>query len=442
MAQETSPRHRVVIVGGGFGGLYAARKLGNAPVVVTLIDRRNFHLFQPLLYQVATGGLSPGDIASPLRAVLNKYRNIRVIMGEVTRIDPRSKTVFTGDEAFDYDTLIVATGSTHHYFGNAEWETHAPGLKTVEDALDIRAKILAAFEIAERKLISGQAAPWGAELNFAIVGAGPTGVEMAGAMAELAYATLKKDFRQLNTREAKIILIEAGPRILPGYPQRLSHKAQKSLTRLGVRVKTHTRVKRIAENELYLEAGDAVFRLPAAVVIWAAGVTSSPLSGQLAQTTGAATGRSGRIRVEPDLSLREFPEIFVVGDLALVEQDGAPLPGVAPVAMQQGKYVARLIRQRLRGKTVKPFRYFDKGNLAVIGRNAAIADFGFLRLSGWFAWIIWVFIHIAYLIEFDNRMLVLFQWGWNYLTRNRGARLITRLGRKCRPAAQSDPQTR
>lgn len=420
---ERQKTHRVVIVGGGFGGLYAARRLGKKPVELTLIDKRNFHLFQPLLYQVATGGLSPGDIASPLRAVLKRQKNTRVIKGTVTDIDPVQQIVYADGEAFPYHTLILASGVRHHYFGNDHWEAHAPGLKTIEDALQIRQRILEAFERAEREAHPDKRR---ALMTFVVIGGGPTGVELAGALGELAHFTLKNDFRQIDPEEAQIILLEGADRLLLTYPPGLSDKARKALERLGVTVQTHTLVTEVKEGSVRVKSGEKEWEIFAQTILWAAGVKTAGLSQSLAEKTGARLDNAGRILVEADLSVPGFPNIFVIGDLAnFLHQDGKPLPGVAPVAMQQGRYVARLIYRRLRGKKIKPFRYFNKGNLAVIGRNAAVADFGFVRFSGWPAWLLWVFVHIAYLIEYDNRLLVLVQWAVNYFTRKRGARLIT-----------------
>lgn len=413
----------VVIIGGGFGGLYAAKVLGRAPVTVTVVDKRNFHLFQPLLYQVATGGLSPGDIASPLRAVLNRNKNTWVLTAEVMDVDPAQRRVILRDGELTYDTLIVATGVSHYYFGHDEWADTAPGLKTVEDALDIRRRIFWAFEAAERESDPERRRAW---MTFVLVGGGPTGVELAGALGELAHSTLKHDFRNINPADVKILLLEGTDRILPAYPPELSARAEADLIRLGVTVRTNTLVTDIRNNAVTMCRGDAVEHVSARTVLWAAGVNASPMGQRLAQRTGAPLDRAGRVIVEPDLTLPGHPDIFVIGDLAsFSHQDGKPLPGVAPVAMQQGRYVATLITARLNGDTLPPFRYHDKGSLAVIGRNAAVADFGFLRLGGFIAWLIWIFVHIAYLIEFDNKVLVLFQWAWNYFTRKRGARLIT-----------------
>ncbi len=419
-----SKKQRVVIIGGGFGGLYTAKALGNTPVDVTLIDKRNFHLFQPLLYQVATGGLSPGDISSPLRAVLSRYKNVKVVAAEATDVDPDTQRVILSDGEVPYDTLIVATGVSHHYFGNDEWAESAPGLKTIEDAVHIRRHILLAFEAAERE---SDPAKRRAAMTFVVVGAGPTGVELAGALAELAHKTLKDDFRNIDPAEAKILLLEGMDRVLPPYPPELSAKAEKSLEKLGVVVQTNTMVTDIDGDEVTMKQGDDSETIRARTVLWAAGVQASGMGKILADRTGVELDRSGRVIVEPDLSLANQPNIFVIGDLAHFahQNEGKPLPGVAQVAIQQGQYMAKLVRKRLKGQTPESFRYFDKGSLAVIGRNAAVADIGPLKFSGFFAWLLWVFIHIMYLVEFDNRLIVFFQWAWNYVTRKRGARLIT-----------------
>ena len=420
-----SAAHRVVIVGGGFGGLYTAKRLGRAPVGVTVIDRRNFHLFQPLLYQVATGALSPGEVASPIRVVLKGHRNTEVLLGEVTDLDAAGRRVILKDSEVPYDDLIVATGATHAYFGHDDWAKLAPGLKTVEDATEIRSRILAAFEHAERESDPEKRRSW---LNFVIVGGGPTGVELAGALGEIANDTLRHDFRHIDPSESQILLVEGEGRMLHTFPERLSAKAERQLIQLGVRPMSHAKVIAIDENGVTVEKhGGAMERIAARTVLWAAGVRASRMGKVLADRAGARLDKAGRVLVEPDLSIQGHPEIHVIGDLAVfTHQTGKPLPGVAPVAMQQGRYVADLIRKRLRGASMPPFHYFNKGNLATIGRNKAVADFGRLQLSGFLAWFTWVFVHLMYLVEFENRMLVLVEWVYNYITRNRGARLITR----------------
>ena len=415
--------HRVVIVGGGFGGLYAAQALRRARVAVTVVDRRNFHLFQPLLYQVATGGLSPGDIASPLRAVLKRQANTRVLLGEVEDFDATRREVVLCDGRVPYDSLIVAAGASHHYFGNDAWEALAPGLKTVEDATEIRARVLLAFEAAEREADPARRSIW---LTFVIVGAGPTGAELAGALAEIAHETMRRDFRTIDPREARILLLEGTERVLPTYSPKLSAKATSALERLGVVVRTNTLVTAIEPGVVTVRVGETRERIPTHTVMWAAGVAASPLGRALARATAAPLDKVGRVIVEPDLSVPAHPEIFVVGDLAsYTHQTGAPLPGVAPVAMQEGRYVAQAITRRLRGEEPAPFRYFDRGSMAVIGRGAAVAKIGPLEFNGYLAWLAWLFVHIMYLVEFENRLLVLTQWAWNYLTWHRGARLIT-----------------
>jgi NADH:ubiquinone reductase (H+-translocating) len=416
-------RHRVVIVGGGFGGLYAAKSLGQAPVDVTLVDKRNFHLFQPLLYQVATGTLSPADISSPLRGILSRYRNTRVLMEHVIDLDPARQQIVTPSQCISYDTLIVATGVRHHYFGNEAWQTAAPGLKTIEDALEMRRRIFSAFESAEKEPDLEKRK---ALITFVVVGGGPTGVELAGAIAELAFKTLKNDFRTIDIQQTQVLLLEGLDRVLPPYAADLSAKTAASLQRLGVTIRTQTRVTHVDETGVTVQRGDVTERIPSRTVLWAAGVQASPMGKVLAEKAGAQLDRSGRVIVEDDLSVSGHPNIFVVGDLAhFAHQDAAPLPGVAPVATQEGKYVARKICAQLTGKTIAPFTYKEVGSLAVIGQNAAVVDLGFIKFSGPLAWFIWIFAHIYYLIEFDNKMVVLMQWGWNYFTRQRGARLIT-----------------
>jgi NADH dehydrogenase len=413
-------KEQVVIIGGGFGGLYAANSLKNAPVDVTLIDRRNHHLFQPLLYQVATGTLSPADIATPLRSLLKGQRNARVLLGEVTGFDVANKQVILRDGSVSYDKLIVAAGSGKNYFGNDQWMAQAPGLKTVEDATEIRRRILTAFEAAERTNDPQKQRAW---LTFVVIGGGPTGVEMAGALAEIARETLKDEFRSINPSDARIMLVQSGSRILPTYPPELSAKAASALEKLGVDVLTGLRVTDIQEKYVQVSSGETQEIIPARTILWTAGVQASPLGKSLAEATNAEVDRSGRVIVEPDLSVPGYPDIFVIGDLGhFAHQTGEPLPGVAQVAIQQGKYVAKLIR---RGKAQAAFRYKDRGNLATIGRGKAVADLGRIRLSGWLAWQIWLYIHLMYQISVENRVLVFVQWLWNFATRGRSALLIT-----------------
>ena len=417
--------HRVVILGGGFAGLNAAQKLKRAPVDVTLIDRRNFHLFQPLMYQVATGSLSPGEIAAPLRGVLSRQKNAQVLLGEAVDIEPDAKRIILRDgAAFDYDSLIVATGSKTSYYGNEAWRRWAPSLKTVEEATAIRHKILYAFEWAERAATEEEARAW---LTFVIVGAGATGMELAGALAEIANETLKSDFRKINPREARIILMEGGNRVLPAYPEDLSAKAEALVKRLGVEVMKGVMVTDISESGVTYRHGDAVEKLAARTVLWAGGVTMTEFGKKLAERTRSETDRSGRIRVTPDLTTVNYSKIFITGDLAQVAgPDGKPLPGVAQVAIQGGAYAAKVIRARVSGEKPPPlFKYFDKGDMAVIGRAAAVANiFGF-HVSGLPAWLLWLFIHLMYIVQFQNRVIVFMQWGFEYLTFSRGARLIT-----------------
>ena len=404
----------VVILGGGFGGLYATRALRRAPVRITLVDRQNFHLFQPLLYQVATASLSPGDIASPLRHILRRQRNAEVWLGEAVRVDAERRVVHLRDGELTYDYLIVATGATHAYFGHDEWARYAPGLKTVDDALEIRRRFLLAFEAAER-----EADPEARRrlLTFVIVGAGPTGVELAGAMAEIARSVMPRDFRFIDTKSARVVLLEGGPRVLPTYPPDLSESARRQLEALGVEVRTNALVTRVEPNAVWV--GDE--RIEASNVYWAAGVAASPL----ARSLGAPLDRAGRVMVEPDCSVPGHPEIFVIGDLAHLEIDGVQVPGVAQGAIQTGRFVARQIMRDLEGKPREQFRYHDKGSLATIGRAAAVADLGRIRFGGYPAWLIWVFVHVLMLIGFRNRLIVMIQWAWAYLMYQRGIRLIT-----------------
>ncbi|HEU5021429.1 MAG TPA: NAD(P)/FAD-dependent oxidoreductase [Bryobacteraceae bacterium] len=416
--------HRVVIVGGGFAGLYAARSFRGDPVEVTLIDRRNFHVFQPLLYQVATGGLSPGEISAPLRVVVNRQKNTIVVLGEVTGIDVAAREVsLASGVRYPYDTLIVAAGATHHYFGHPEWERVAPGLKTIEDATEMRTRILLAFERAEESTDPAERA---ALLTFVVVGGGPTGVELAGALGEISRDTLRADFRNINPAESRIFLVEGNDRLLSTYPKDLSARAEQSLIELGVRSRLNARVTAIDANGVTMKTAGGDVRIEAKTVLWAAGVQASPLGRLLGEATGVPVDNSGRVEVAPDLSIPGHPEILVIGDLARIEQEnGEQVPGVAPAAMQQGRYAARLIADRLAGKTPKPFHYFDKGSLATIGRKRAVAVIGKLHFSGLLAWLLWLFVHLLYIVEFESRVLIAIQWAVSYFTFNRGARLIT-----------------
>ena len=413
--QKPSRRPRVVILGAGFGGLTAARRFRNTAAEITVIDRRNYHLFQPLLYQVATAGLSPGDIAYPVRAVLRKQSNTRVLLAEATAVDVTTRHVVLKDGAVPYDYLIVSTGAGHSYFGHPEWEAYAPGLKTVEDAVEIRGRILVAFEEAEREIDEARRR---ALLTFVIVGGGPTGVELAGAIAEIARMVMVEDFRAIDPREARIILIEAGPRLLASMPQRLSMKAEEALRRRGVEVLTNSLVTHVNEGNVTI----AHRVVPAGTILWAAGVSPSPLGRSL----GVPLNREGRVPVLPDLSIPGHPDIFVIGDLAAcLDHEGRVLPGLAAVAVQQGRHAANNVLRLMRGSTSAPFHYADRGTLATIGRAAAVADFGRIQLWGLIAWILWIFVHVALLIGFRNRMVVLFDWAWAYVAGQRSARLIT-----------------
>ncbi|HUJ14878.1 MAG TPA: NAD(P)/FAD-dependent oxidoreductase [Thermoanaerobaculia bacterium] len=440
------PSARVVILGGGFGGLYAAKALKRAPTTVTIVDRRNFHLFQPLLYQVATAALNPSDIAHPIRSVVARQKNTSVILGEAKAIDLNRKVVALADSDVAYDYLIVATGSTHSYFGHPEWERDAPGLKTIEDALEIRRRVLLAFESAERESDREKQRAW---LTFVIVGAGPTGVELAGALSEIARHTMLRDFRTINPSSARVVLLEGKDRVLPTYPPDLSMKAEKQLRELGVEVITSAMVTRVDSTTVEMEhrlqpvmekpaeAGapshkpaeaGAPSREPAEAgaplsiathtVLWAAGVQASPL----AKTLGVPLDRAGRVLVNDDLTVPGHPEVYVIGDLATLSR---PVPGVAPAAIQEGEHAAKNIERAIRGKPPLPFHYFDKGSLATIGRAAAVADFGRIHIAGFPAWFAWLAVHIFFLIGFRNRVLVILQWAWAYLTYERGARLIT-----------------
>ena len=416
---------RVVIIGAGFGGLNAARALAKAPVQITVIDRKNFHTFQPLLDQVATAGLSPGEIAEPIRSILRHYKNVEVLMAEVTGFDLNRRIVETPELQVPYDYLIVASGATHSYFGHEDWEVFAPGLKTIEDALEIRRRVLLAFELAERQAAAGETE---APLNFVVVGGGPTGVELAGTLAEISRYALAHDFRSIDPARTHILLLEGGPRVLPTYAEDLSRSAEDQLRQLGVEVRTSTMVTQVEAGVVHISET----RLPATVVLWAAGVAASPLGKKL----GAPVDRAGRVPVQTDLSLPGHPEVFVIGDLAAAkDEQGKMLPGVAPVAIQQGKYVAKVIRRdteaatgnqvRIDPHSRSPFHYWDKGSLATIGRAAAVAQFGKIHISGLVAWLSWLFVHILFLIGFRNRLLVFIQWAWSYVTYERSARLIT-----------------
>jgi len=416
-------RHRVVIIGGGFGGLYAAQALRDADVDITLIDRRNFHCFQPLLYQVATGALSAGEITAPLRNVLNRQKNTRVWLGDVADIDVGANELQLCDGArVRYDTLIVAAGATHHYFGHSEWAEVAPGLKTIEDATEIRTRVLLAFERAERLTNREEQL---AELTFVVVGGGPTGVELAGALGEVSRDALREDFRNINPADANIFLIEGVDRVLPSFPPSLSESAEKSLIGLGVRSRTSTQVTAVDVDGVTVRHKGVETRIPAKTVLWAAGVDASPLGESIARGAGIQLDSAGRVPVGPDLSVEGHSGIFVIGDMSKVVQDGKPLPGTAPAAIQEGRYVAQLIMNRLAGKSTPPFHFHDKGMLATIGRNRAVGEYGPFRFTGTLAWLAWLFIHLLFIIEAHNRVLILLQWGYAYVTLNRGSRLIT-----------------
>jgi NADH:ubiquinone reductase (H+-translocating) len=422
--------HRVVIVGGGFGGLYAARELRAAhdDVAVTLLDRRNHHLFQPLLYQVATGALSPGEIAQPLRSVFRRQRNVTVLLGEATGIDPAGRLVHLRDGlSLPYDTLIVATGARHSYFGHDEWAPYAPGLKTIDDATEMRRRILIAFEAAEREADPARRREW---MTFVLVGGGPTGVELAGALGEIANDTLRNDFRSIHPQDARIELIEALDRILPMYPPDRSASAKRQLERLGVTVRTKTRVTDIEETLVRVEDANGTEEIRARTVLWAAGVLAASFGRAVAETVDAETDRSGRIRVGQDLSIPGHPEILVVGDAAVQPwKQGKPVPGVAQGGIQGGKYAGKVVLARLRGETPKPFHYQDRGDVAVIGRLRGVTNIGWMgpfgRTGGFIAWALWLGIHIVYLIGFANRIVVSVRWAWSFLTRGRSTRLIT-----------------
>ncbi len=420
---QKNPSHEVVIIGGGFGGLYAAKALANTNVNVTLIDKRNFHLFQPLLYQVATGTLSPADISAPLRSVFSKSKNTKVLLGEVNNFDPKAQKVIMGDEVIPYDTLIVATGANHSYFGKDNWKEFAPGLKTVEDAIEMRRRIFSAFEGAEKEMDPVKRRAF---LTFVVVGGGPTGVELAGAIAELAYKTLQEDFRNINTSETRVLLLQGGDHILPHIAPELSQAAAAALQKLGVLIHTNTRVTNIENDIVTFRQDGELIEIASKTILWAAGVQGSALGRILAERTDVECDHAGRVIVEPNLTIKGYKNIFVIGDLAnFSHQNGKPLPGVAPVAKQQGEYVGGLIQLRLQGHTLPEFHYTDVGSLAMIGQNLAVVDLGFIKLTGFLAWVFWLVIHIYFLIEFDTKLVVVIQWAWNYITRNRRSRLIT-----------------
>ncbi len=427
-----APVHRVAIVGGGFGGMQAAMKLRHAPVEVTIIDRRNFHLFQPLTYQVATGALSPGEIAYPLRAIFKRCRNMRVVLAEVSGFDLQARELqlrsvdgLPAPPSIPYDSLIVSGGSQYSYFGHDEWSAFAHEVKSLESALAVRSQILSAFEAAEAETDPVARESW---MTFVVVGGGPTGVEMAGQIGELARDT-RRDFREIDTRSCRILLVEAVDRLLTSFPRSLSDKAAKSLRRLGVTPMFSSTVVEIDRGGVTIQEADSAHtRIPARTVVWAAGVSASALAARLAEATDAELDRAGRVTVEPDLTLPGHPEVFALGDMVRVRDpsgDVVTLPGVAPVAMQQGRYAARVVRARLRSRDIKPFHYRDKGNLATIGRAAAVADIKGLKLSGLIAWLIWLFVHLWYLVGFENRLLVFIRWFFSFATHGRGARLVT-----------------
>jgi NADH dehydrogenase len=409
-------RPHVVIVGGGFGGLYAARALAGRPVRVTLLDRRNHHLFQPLLYQVATAALNPSDIAMPLRSILRRAANVTVLLAEVEAVDLAARHLLLDGDSMEYDALVLAAGAGHSYFGHDDWEPLAPSLKTLEDALEIRRRVLVAYEEAERE---EDRAEQRALLTSVVIGGGPTGVELAGALAEISRETIARDFRLIDPTKARIVLLEGGPRVLAAFPDPLPARAAAALTRIGVEVRTGATVTRVTPDAVWI-GGE---QIRARTVLWAAGVSAAPLT----RTLGVPLDRAGRVLVERDLSIPGHPEAFAIGDLcAFTDDDGHPLPGLAPVALQQGRAAARNVLHRLAGEPTEPFRYRDRGSMATIGRAAAVAVVGRFRLSGLVAWLAWLFVHITFLIGFRNRFLVLFQWAWAYISWQRGARLITR----------------
>ncbi len=413
---------KVVIVGGGFGGLNAAKSISKLPVDITLIDRRNFHLFQPLLYQVATGGLSPGDIAAPLRSVLSGHKNVTVLLEEAVRIDPDARVLVTNNSTVPYDVVILATGAQDQYYGHPEWAQFAPPLKTIEDATEIRRRILAAFENAENEPDPMARREW---LKFVVVGGGPTGVELAGAIAEIANDTLRNDFRRIHPEEAEILLVDGSDRILPTFHPELSDRAERSLIKLGVRTRTGLRVTEINEEGVKIQSPHGEEHIRAKTILWAAGVQVSAIVRRLAQTLHAETDRLGRIKVAPDLSVPGHPEILVIGDIAFCVQKNEALPGMCPVAMQQGWFTAKVVEADLKGKPRPEFHYWNKGVMATIGRKAAVADLGWIRFGGVLAWLAWLFLHLLYLVSHRSKVIVAIQWAFQYFTFNRGARLIT-----------------
>lgn len=419
---EQPQRHHLVVIGGGFGGLYTTKAFKKKDVDVTLVDKHNHHLFWPLLYQVATAGLSPGDIAAPLRAIFARQKNVNVRMANVTDIDPDAQLVhFANGEEMHYDSLVVAAGFQYHYFGNDAWQEHTLNLQGVDKALAIREQILSAYERAEQELDPERQQ---ALLTFVVIGAGPTGVELAGSIAELARHSLKEDFRRIDPMQTRVLLLEAMDRVLPAFPKKLSTKALRSLESLGVSVQLNSKVQDVAADHVLVETDGETKRIDTDTVLWAAGVKASPLSEVLNKRTGVELDRGGRVKVNDDLSIPGYPNIYVIGDMAYFEQDGKPLPGVAQVAMQGGAHVAKQILRRMSGKDTEPFSYFDRGNMATIGRAAAVADIRGLNLSGYIAWLMWLTIHLMFLVGFQNRLSVFTQWAWSYFTYGRGVRLI------------------
>lgn len=430
-------KHRVLIIGGGFGGLNAAKALNHPDVEVTLLDRRNFHLFQPLLYQVATGGLSPGEIATPLRSIFEKQKNLRVLMTEATGFDPAAKKVITTMGPLSYDTLILAAGATSSYFGNDQWAEVAPPLKSLEDATAIRSRMLSAFEEAEKESDPEKRRAW---LTFLIVGGGPTGVELAGALGEIANDSLRNDFRSASMEDARILILDSGPRVLSNFSETLSHAATNSLIRLNVRCRGGIRVIGVSPEGARIRSANGEEFIPSRTIVWAAGVAASPLANKLAEALGIPPQKGGRLSVQADCTLPGHPEIFAIGDLASFQHGlDRPLPGVAQVAMQMGTYTGNAILARLAGRSSPNFSYWDKGNMAVIGRQHAIAQIGKMELSGVIAWLAWVFIHLMYLVSFQSRLIVALRWGFDYFSFNRGARIITYAGSSPQPVIRPDP---